>query len=913
MRQFWDIESYINLFCCGFIDDADHLEMHYMVNSEEDRADVLRACKDSGYTFTAYDLKDDASVLLKHFKTVIPSDGKPSLLSNFLGTPDKEIKAKEDTYFAYNMLSYDIQMIDYLKRSVLGNRVQTTTESLRHYSDTLIADTARRISTKTYERYGGQVDVAFLNETQIDKGRPKIGLKTLVGIKGGSIIESESNKSGYSESIYDDILYNINDISEMKDVVFPGKMENTLKIRQNLIAMYPKLSENGVTPNSTSAKFVEFIIAPDAPIEDIPVVSYMYPAKHVAERLGVPQTDILEDTKDWYIENVYKEVLKHNPKAAKNHLAKFMSIYEFYASFRGKNWNESQRHFLQHGIPAHTKADRRALMAQYGTYIPMIDKYGNDSYTYENFSYGGIHGDAIYKEQLDIDRARIRELKEKYGYISKIPASEKVPAALMNLIKVQSRTQFNDFPKHLSHEIPAFFKATKMVDEIVDPEDFTPFIYTRKTDKGVVRESEGLIKRYSYTSAGFSVHQDFAGYYPMLLINMGAFYDGHGKDNYEEVYNLRIGIKNKLKTLKFGSPEWIETNIIQEGYKLILNSASGSLDAAFDTNIRANNKAMAMRIIGQLFTWRIGQALALEGATIPSSNTDGIYVFDIDIDLNKKIVDAELEKLYVKIDPEPVFLVSKDTNNRMEMEYEGIDENGDMVDFKVTSAKGASLTSWGGAQVDKNLTHPALVDRVLTYYLQNKNVLNGPVNLDLVKKGLDQYYAETDKRTFVYMASWVLRSTSGSIFIDDRDTVYPGTIRGWLSTDGVRLTKYGTRSSQVSNTFKGFATMLFPDTRIGDPEMIEYLSSLGILDKYFSKALTVKEFHRLTDDQRFYAVAKSKISGLRENSRLYINNASILKMTDEEIDQIYNSLNLEEYVYMIADFAKAWHNTLAAA
>ena len=107
--------------------------------------------------------------------------------------------------------------------------------------------------------------------------------------------------------------------------------------------------------------------------------------------------------------------------------------------------------------------------------------------------------------------------------------------------------------------------------------------------------------------------------------------------------------------------------------------------------------------------------------------------------------------------------------------------------------------------------------------------------------------------------------------------------------------------------------MLFPDTRIGDPEMIEYLSSLGILDKYFSKALTVKEFHRLTDDQRFYAVAKSKISGLRENSRLYINNASILKMTDEEIDQIYNSLNLEEYVYMIADFAKAWHNTLAAA
>lgn len=72
-----------------------------------------------------------------------------------------------------------------------------------------------------------------------------------------------------------------------------------------------------------------------------------------------------------------------------------------------------------------------------------------------------------------------------------------------------------------------------------------------------------------------------------------------------------------------------------------------------------------MRIIGQLMTWLIGQRLALEGARVPSSNTDGIYVFDIEEELNKKLVDEELEKLYVKIDPEPVYLVSKDANNRM--------------------------------------------------------------------------------------------------------------------------------------------------------------------------------------------------------------------------------------------------------
>lgn len=146
---------------------------------------------------------------------------------------------------------------------------------------------------------------------------------------------------------------------------------------------------------------------------------------------------------------------------------------------------------------------------------------------------------------------------------------------------------------------------------------------------------------------------------------MGAFYDGNGVDNYADVYNFRISVKNKLKTLEFGSHEWTMTNIEQEGYKLVLNSASGVLDGSFDTNLRANNKALSMRVIGQIFTYIIGEALAIEGASVPSSNTDGIYVFDIDEELNKQIVNAELERLHVAIDPEPVFLVSKDANNRM--------------------------------------------------------------------------------------------------------------------------------------------------------------------------------------------------------------------------------------------------------
>ena len=71
--------------------------------------------------------------------------------------------------------------------------------------------------------------------------------------------------------------------------------------------------------------------------------------------------------------------------------------------------------------------------------------------------------------------------------------------------------------------------------------------------------------------------------------------------------------------------------------------------------------------------------LALEGATIPSSNTDGIYVFNIDIDKNIELVNKELKKLYIQIDPEPVYLVSKDANNRMGAKRSQVSNYSDVV------------------------------------------------------------------------------------------------------------------------------------------------------------------------------------------------------------------------------------------
>lgn len=934
---FWDIESYDNLFICGMLNENNFLEMFYLVNEGDDKAvdDIRRACEDSPYEYKMYDLSQDMERFAWHFEKRIPTGNKPTILSDWLGESTKPVKPKEDWYFGYNTLQYDIPMIDHLLESNVGNRLQTTPQSIREYSNDLIERKVRFVDTSAYEQYANQVDCAYLNEKMIDRGHPTVGLKTLVGIKGGSIIESPSNSTGHSNDIYYDTLYNINDIVELRDVVYPGVMETTFKNREFLLSNFASLKENGITVNSSSAKFVEYIVAPEGPIKDYENVTFMYPAPHIAKRLGVPQTDILEDTKAWYMENVFNVVKKNKPKVALEHLAKFMSIYSFYDSLRGKNWNDSASHDMEYHNKAYSKLDRDKLFDEFGTYLPFINAQGEDTGTYANFSLGGIHGAEINHEQLENDRKVIGELREKYGKISMIPSSE-INQQLKNILKKQSRTTYKGYPQHLSHEIPFLYKKTEEVDDIMDPAELTPFMYTpgsssRKPDgRQTQRAQEGLLDRYKYTSIGDSAHQDFDGYYVMLLINMGVFYDGHGKDVYDEIYQFRLDLKRQLKSLEYGTKEYELANTQQLGYKLVLNSASGILDASFDTRLRANNKALSMRGIGNLFTFRIGMMLAMAGASIPSSNTDGVYAFNIDLALNKKLVDAELKKLYVKIKPEPCYLVSKDANNRMEVE-----------DGKVTSSRGATLTSAEGASVENRLAHPAMVDKVMTLYLQNEGVLDGDVKRDLIDKAIEDYlkdpkiidtfeeYNDAAKRSVVYMSSWIMRSTSGSIMVSSDDQVYPGTIRSWLTKDGVNMKRYAVRKAKPSKKFNEYASQLFPNLKVGDPDLIAELTRVGAYPKYFEDAITVKDYREQVEEYnnalKAYesgqmpikptqasvgVVGQSKISGLPKGAKLHIDNHSIIDMSEEEIDAIYQSLDLKIYGDMIADFAKTWQNVL---
>lgn len=900
---FYDIEVYRNFFCCGFLVD-DFFEFHYLLENDDDFILVDRALKSLGMLYKVYNLKTDANRFKMHFNIQKPKKkSDKNILNSYLDMEVEEIKPRDDWYFGYNILAYDIPMIDFVLKSIVDGKCQTTPESIRFKSDSIIKGRSY-FDTLQYEKYGNHVDIAKLNDKLFQKGKLVTGLKTGVGLSGGTIKESRSNVTGFSEDIYDDTLYNFNDIKEMRDVVYrKSTLESMFQNRRELLNQFPELEQNNITVNSTTKNFVVNIIAPHKPIIDDPVVSMMFPAKHVADERGIEQFDVLEYFKEWYIKNVYLPVKEHNPKVAYEHFCKFLSIYGMYDAMRGKNWNTSKRHFNKYHIESFNRRDRDKLTEIYGTYIQFVDKYGNLSSTYVNFSIGGIHGAELNLELLNRDKEVIRGLKEKYKYISKIPKGI-VPQGFLNIIKKQSRSKIKSgdryIPQKLVHEIPEFYYKTQMVDEILDPEDYSPFCVDDKT------KSEKLLERYKYTSVGEMIHQDFDGYYPMMMCLLGVFYDGNGRDKYKEVYDNRIMFKKMLNDLV--GEEYDKINKKQDGLKLVCNSASGALDEQdYDTNIRANNKCIQMRNTGQICTYIIAQALCFEGAHIPSSNTDGIYVSNIDFETNKKIIKRELEKMLVTITPEKLFLISKDTNNRVEIN----------VEKGKVKPKGSSVTCYNGANIINKPTKPTLVDRILTHYLKVDNSVNKEFDRNLARELLIEYKNTEDPTMFLRMASWIIRSVGGSVMVDDQNEIHEGTLRTFLVNEGRTLKQFKVTKQNVSANIDEYLNHLADDDMFGKPEDVAEVYRLNIQDRFIEKTLTALDYKdmykgKYVDENgkkiSIPILKSTKIENMNDDMQLIYYNESLLKMDSKKQQEIINNLNYDAYIDMIEDQFKNWKN-----
>ena len=804
---------------------------------------------------------------------------------------------------------------------------------------------------------GRHLDVARFNEKQM-----AVGLKRLLGMLGYQILESEHLSHNTTIHTMDEfielIAYNVSDIVNLAHLFDHPVYSSGFDIKRTLMLDYPEtvykqnphtsqpdirpsqVRIDRLTPDSTSAKFVARILAPYQRLKDIPKVSFLYPSNQKAKELGIEQYDVLERARSTFYDTV------SDPQAR----AAFDEVYAYYDSIRGKNFNNSKAYKEDYGHleDTHTlnQDDGTAYQLPHipkrATNIPYYTPDGTPTAAFATFSTGGIHGAETNQALYHADNAEVHELQELINTIVEtldighLPEDEQALA-----IRQHIRVSLPD-----GHVIP--WRDVLMSKSSPDPKKGAFFKPLRPKEIFTTQDngSNRLNPRYIYTSVGKTVHEDFSSYYPLLLTNLNAFYNKDlGEDRYAKLYAEKEELGAALKDPHLSEQQRALLTAKRNGVKLLLNAASGAGDTEYEGNpIRMNNMIISMRLIGQLITWGVAQAQAFAGASIPSTNTDGIYTSGLDFETNNKVLEAEAEKIKVLIEPEELYLVSKDSNNRIEIapppqEYDP-DGNPLPIDpskARIISASGGSLACYERPTPLNSLSHPAVIDRALATYLRSialtdtfsiEKPIDPQVALEIMESIAGTYQGQLVEdfdsvETLLLFQNVVASSMKTLNFIFASDPVPAGkdpkeaaitNPRALQRYNRVFIVKPGTphavslrtagarkvsATSAQSRQKKGLPAVVRSDL-IANQILLENGYAIDHLQAYQHQARLVPQ------DQD---VTIRKVTGIEPHWHMLILNQDLMCMTEQERQKLINQLDLEIYASMLcSSFEKNWMN-----
>ena len=800
--------------------------------------------------------------------------------------------------------------------------------------------TERRRIWKNFKLSGRHVDVSKLNEKQ-----QKVALKRMIGQLGGQILESDKLDESHDtlenlEELMDLIAYNISDVVNLDLIVFRNKLyQSKFNIKRNMLKSYPELiyekkateyapdinpdrvRKDRLFADSSSAQLATKSLCPYGHLRDIPAVSFMYPHPDKAKEMGIQPKNILEETKTFFYRNFSDPGLR----------AEFDRIYNYYKDIEGRNFNESDNYRADYaGTPQFVPYSDINSIPKNNTSLMYYKKDGTPTRCFVNFSIGGIHGAEC---NLELWQYHHYKWQKQMDLLNRVRAMYPDPVELRRTGAIEIdgiRYTWSNFLKTGANLTHAVYK---------DLESKEPLLFVEKSGK------TELNSKYTYTSADTSEHEDFTSYYPNLLRMMKAFYNpGLGYDRYAEIFDqkqyygflmkpknanlspedakfyehLRVNNGFEVNPLVVSDKERAYYGEMRENTKLILNSASGAADANFESPIRMNNTIISMRIIGQLFTYTIGQAQAIEGARIISTNTDGLYSvmelpgkpYEECRDFNNMILERESKNIGVEIEPETLYLISKDTNNRLEA---------DPSKQEIEKANGGSLACFRGPNPEKSLAHSALQDWAMTEYLYY-------MATDPMKKGysIKQPFNETVGMNILKSAStafkgWKLLNMFQTMLASSVSSITYvfGTKPGQAASaepvilrhyNRVFLVKPGTRADAlnlhaacgrvITQTTKDKRKRNNESYRQNDPLAVMVIKKNGVDDV----------MDELGPDREAKIV---KINGISEKQECIVVNDDLTLYTQEQIDAIMECIDYGAYLGLLCDsFSENWKNTL---
>jgi hypothetical protein len=609
-------------------------------------------------------------------------------------------------------------------------------------------------------RSGRHLDVARLNEVQA-----YVGLKRMLSQMGRQVTEHGGLAEGVLPTA-DDLIelcaYNVADALGLAHVMDHPLYAGALELRRSLIGEYPstvrdKLSRvrsfqtgsgQRATVNSTSAQLVENILAPSKPVTDFVGVSYLYPrdgieVTHPATECGQPGClcagrDELENAWRWFDSSL------DNSLASASARRQVKEVFDFYRNIRGRNFNDGRAwsDVYRADPAAPQRVSDLASLPKARMTVPYFRADGEATDCFINFSIGGSHGAQYDSGALDARNAKATAFNaDLAAAMSAFPG----PGGPIEFFTAHGPSKPFVGPSGRSYQrqhllTPASTRkamSATLTAGLMEPDGRSskaapvqvgwreakplagPFIEQTvhgQCDDRASRPVATLVNRLDpklgFTSVGLVLHEDFSSYYPNLLAKLRVFDSGTGSDPYMDIYRRKEDLGALVKDPSTSPQDKVRASVLRGGAKLVLNSASGAADMARDTKLRANNAVLSMRILGQIEIWRVAQSQAFAGAQVVSTNTDGLYVVldpagdprRVDFEA---IVAAESARIGIAIEPEPMWLVSKDSNNRLEV----ADDSG--APGRMLGASGGSLAAFQGPTPAKSAANPGLVDQLL--------------------------------------------------------------------------------------------------------------------------------------------------------------------------------------------------------
>ena len=654
-----------------------------------------------------------------------------------------------------NLFAQEKSMASFLFNKQLGTHPQRP--------DRTIAWVIRNNMLKT----GRHIDVARFNEVQ-----SMTGLKRHLAQLGHQLLES-TKLDGHDSTIttteeLDELLiYNVADVVGLKLLFDHPLYSGSFNQRAALLKTYPEciykkqvgayapdIRPEAVDPwrltvDSSSAQFVARVLAPYSRLEDLPAVSFNYPHPKVAEELGIEVFNVLDEAEKFFYATVTDVSAQQQ----------FQNVIDYYRNIEGRNFNPT--------LPGATPENTPLLpnIPKLPNNLPYFYPDGTASTGFVAFSTGGIHGAEYNADRRENDHQAALAVDLRHQRI--LDAADHDPLKMKELKSITIDNPITGEEENI--------KRAQVLDGVTtDNPTWKPKITaitatapelfkTVNSTGDVDHQATRLNPKYAYTSIGDCIHEDFTSYYPLLLKNMRAFYNAElGEDRYSKIFGQKEYYGKLMKDPDTSAEDKAFYSVLRNGAKLLLNSASGAGDAFHNTTIRMNNRIISMRIIGQLFLWRIGQAQTAAGATIISTNTDGLYSTKLSFERNNEVLAEQEKHIHVDIEPEPLTLVSKDSNNRVEFLPATSNDPHD----RIVAAAGGALACYDGPNPSKRLKDHAIVQHVLVEYFKQISLdrdpearLRNELDRDTVREILSRAHDELPAEKLLMLYQMIVASS----------------------------------------------------------------------------------------------------------------------------------------------------------